>query len=52
MFGYGDLILYSDFLNMFLSKEFADPKEMFRKICRQFPFEFLLMFDLSREKCQ
>ena len=51
MFGYGDLTLYSDFLDMFLSKEFADPKRMFRKICRQFPFEFLL-FDLSREKCQ
>lgn len=51
-FVHGDLTLFSGFLNMFLSKEFADPKGLFRKICRQFPFEFLWMFDLSREKCQ
>ena len=49
---HGDLILYSGFFNMFLSKEFADPKGMFRKIFRQFLFESLLMFDLFREKCQ
>ena len=49
-FVHGDLILYFDFLNMFLSKDFSDPKGMFRKIYRQFPLEFLLMFDLSREK--
>ena len=46
-FVHGDLALYSDFLNLFLSKEFSDPKDMFRKICRQFPFEFLIMFDQS-----
>ena len=51
-FVYGDLVLLSDFLGMFLSKKSSDPKGMFRKICRQFPFEFLLVFDLSREKCQ
>ena len=48
-FIHGDLIMYSDFLNMFLSKDFSDPKGMFRKIFRQFPLEILLMFDLSRE---
>ena len=47
----GDLRLFSEFLDMFLTKEFSDPKGMFRKICKQFPFEFLIMFDLSREKC-
>ena len=47
----GDLILYSVFFNIFLSKEFTDPKGMFRKIFKQFPFESLLMFDLFREKC-
>ena len=51
-FVHGDLQMYSDFLNMFLTKEFLDPKGMFKKICKQFPFEFLTMFDLSREKCQ
>ena len=30
-------------------RHFIDPKGMFRKICRQQPFEFLLMFDLCRE---
>ena len=47
----GDLRIYSEFLNMFLSKEFSDPKGVFRKICKQFPFEFFIIFDLSTEKC-
>ena len=50
-FVHGDLRLFSEFLDVFLTKEFSDPKGMFRKICKQFPFEFLIMFDLSREKC-
>ena len=41
----GDLTMFSDFLNMFLTKEFVDPKGMLRKICHQHPFEFLIMFD-------
>ena len=43
--------MYSEFLNMFLTKEFSDPKGIFQKICNQFPFEFLIMFDLPRKKC-
>ena len=50
-FVHGDLKMYSEFLNMFLSKEFSDPKGTFRKICKKFPFEFFIMFDLSTEKC-
>lgn len=45
----GDLYMFAEFLSVFLTKEFVDPKGMFRKICRQHPFEFLLMFDLCRE---
>ena len=46
---YGDLCMFVEFLSMFLYKEFVDPKGMFRKICRQHPFEFLIMFELCRE---
>ena len=46
---YGDLYMFVELLSMFLYKEFLDPKGMFRKICRQHPFEFLIMFDLCRE---
>ena len=38
-----------EFLSMFFTKEFVDSKGMFRKVCRQHPFEFLIMFDLWRE---
>ena len=44
----GDLAMFSDFLSMFLTREFVDPKDMSRKICRQHPFEFLIMFDFCR----
>ena len=44
----GDLTMFSDFLSLFLTKEFVDPKGMFRKICFQHPFEFLTMFDFCR----
>ena len=44
----GDLAMFSDFLSMFLTREFVDPKDMFRKICRQHPCEFLIMFDFCR----
>ena len=45
----GDLHFFPDFLLMFLTKESTDPKGTFCKICRQHPFEFLMMFDLCRE---
>ena len=45
----GDLDLFLEFISIFLNKEFVDSKGMFRKICRQHPFEFLLRFDLCRE---
>ena len=44
----GDLAMFSDFLSMFLTREFLDPKGMFRKTCHQHPFEFLIMFDFCR----
>ena len=44
----GDLAMFSDFLSMLLTEEFVDPKGMFRKICRQHPFEILIMFDFCR----
>ena len=37
---YGDLYMFVEFLSMFLYKEFVESKGMFRKICRQYPFEF------------
>ena len=42
--------MFPEFMSLFLTKEFVDPKEMLRKICRQHPSEFLLMFDLCREE--
>ena len=44
----GDLTMFPDFLNMYLRKEFVDPKGMFRKICHQHPFKILIMFDFCR----
>ena len=46
---YSDLHMLVEFLSMFFTKEFVDSKGMFRKVCRQHPFEFLIMFDLWRE---
>ena len=37
------------FLAKFLEKEFVNPISMFKKVCGQFPFEFLLLFDLCME---
>ena len=49
-FLYGDLKVFSHFLeNVFLNKVPIDPKGMFKKVCFNFPFEFLIMFDLFRE---
>ena len=45
----GDLAMSSDFLSIFLTKEFVDAKGMFRKICREHPFEFLIMVDFCRK---
>ena len=44
----GDLAMFSDFLSMLLTREFGDLKGIFRKICRQHPFEFLIMSDFCR----
>ena len=46
----GDTEIFVEFLYIFLRKYFVDPKGMFRKVCRQYPFEFLILFDLCREK--
>ena len=41
----GDVKVFADLLD----KEFINPKKMFESVCGQFQFEFLLMYDLSRE---
>ena len=46
---YGNLYMFAEFLSMFLTKEFVDPKGMFHKVCRQHPFKYLTIFDLCRE---
>ena len=46
---YADLYIFAEFLSMFLTKEFVDPKGMFRKIFRHHPFGFSIMLDLCRE---
>ena len=45
----GDLAMFFDFPSIFLTREFVDAKGMFRKICRQHPFEFLIMVDFCRK---
>ena len=45
----GDIEIFSDFLLQFVVKEFISPRDLFKRLCSQFPFEFLLLFDLSRE---
>ena len=45
----GDIEMFVESLDIFLTKDFVDPKGMFRKVCRQYPFEFLILFDLCRE---
>ena len=47
---YADLDWFADFLSMFFTKEFVDPKGMFQKICQQHPSQFLIRFDLCGEK--
>ena len=46
---HGDIQIFVDFLSVFLEKEMVSPKSMFKKACRQYPFEFLLIFGLCRE---
>ena len=46
----GDLKVYSHLLDRNCSPEFSEkPKELFKNVCVNFPFEFLVMFDLFRE---
>ena len=46
-FVHGDLKFFSHFLEkIFLNKEPTDLMGMFKKVCFNFPFEFLIMFDL------
>ena len=49
-FGSADHKVYSQFLDgNFLSGFSEKPKELFKNVCVNFPFEFLVMFDLFRE---
>ena len=45
----GDIEMFVEFLEIFLRKEFVDPKGMFRNVCRQYPYKFLILFHLCRE---
>ena len=45
----GDIKIFVDYISVFIKKNFVDFESMFKKTCRQFPFEFLLIFDLCRE---
>ena len=45
----GDINVFANFLeNIFLSKVPVDPKGMFKRVCFNFLFEFLIIFDLFR----
>lgn len=47
---YEDIQFFVDFLSQFSEKEIIiNPISMFKKVCGQFPHEFLLHFDLCRE---
>lgn len=49
-FNCGDLKVFSQFLKKaFLISVCENPKGVFKKICTNFPFEFLIMFDFFRE---
>ena len=49
-FGSADVKVYSQFLDgNFLSGFSEKPKELFKNVCVNFPFEFLVMFDLFRD---
>ena len=46
----GDLKVFSQFFEKAFSISVCEnPKSIFKKICCNFPFEFLIMFDLFRE---
>ena len=45
-----DIKVFANFSeNIFLNKVPVDPNGMLKKVCFNFPFEFLIMFDLFRE---
>ena len=44
-----DIHIFVNFLSQFLERDFVDPISLFKKVCSQFPFDFLLLFDLCRQ---
>ena len=42
----GDIEMFVEFLDILLRKDFVHSKGTFRKVCQQYPFEFLILFDL------
>ena len=49
-FVYGDVIVYSNFLERhFLKETCENSMKVFKNICLNFPFELLIMFDVFRE---
>ena len=48
----GDVKVFSHLLEKcFVNGVCNDPKGIFKKVCLNFPFEFLLMLDLFRDHC-
>ena len=47
---YGDIELLVKILSEFLTKEFINPKSMFKEVCGKFRLELFLVFDLCWEK--
>lgn len=45
----GDIKIFVELLQYIVNKEFVDPSNMFKKVCNQYPFEFLLLCDFCRE---
>ena len=45
----GDIKIFVELLQYIVNKELVDPSNMFKKVCNQYPFEFLLLCDFCRE---
>ena len=46
---HGDIKTFSGFVLNFIDKEYVSPKKLFETVCNNYQFEFLLLYDLSKE---
>ena len=44
-----DIKTFTGFLSNFIDKEYVSPKKLFEIVCNNYQFEFLLLYDLSKE---